>query len=127
MPSLCSPGSNRCSRSYRSAASFWPWSARDSVSNVRRALGKQAALISQFACGASLFGKAAKFKAVLKRTGITAPDALCIGDEVRDGEAARQAGIDFGAVCWGYAKPEALQQASPVLVFESVADIARLI
>jgi phosphoglycolate phosphatase len=99
----------------------------DSEGNVRRALGKHAALISQFACGASLFGKAAKFKAVLKRTGIAAADAICIGDEIRDGEAARQAGIDFGAVCWGYAKPEALRQASPVLVFESVADTARLI
>jgi phosphoglycolate phosphatase len=99
----------------------------DSVSNARRALGQQAAPISHFACGASLFGKAAKFKAVLKRTGIAAADAICIGDEVRDGEAARQAGIDFGAVCWGYAKPEALRQVSPVLVFDSVADIARLI
>jgi phosphoglycolate phosphatase-like HAD superfamily hydrolase len=35
--------------------------------------------------------------------------------------------IDFGAVCWGFAKPEALRQASPALVFERVADIARLI
>ena len=50
-----------------------------------------------------------------------------IGDEVRDGEAARQAGIDFGAVSWGYARPEALQQLSPALVFDSVADISRLV
>jgi len=99
----------------------------DSKSNVRMALGKHAALISHFACGASLFGKAAKFKAVLNRTGIAAVDAICIGDEVRDGEAARQAGIDFGAVSWGYAKPEALRQASPVMVFDSVADIPGLI
>jgi phosphoglycolate phosphatase len=98
----------------------------DSESNVRKALGKNAALISQFACGASLFGKAAKFKAVLKRTGMAAADAICIGDEIRDGEAARQAGIDFGAVCWGYAKPDALRQLSPVLMFERVADISRL-
>ena len=49
----------------------------DSESNVRRALGDDAALISQFACGASMFGKAAKFKAVLKRTGIAAADAIC--------------------------------------------------
>ena len=96
----------------------------DFEANVRRALGGNAALISQFACGASMFGKAAKFKTVLKRTGIAADDAICIGDEVRDGEAARQAGIDFGAVSWGYARPEALQQLSPVLVFDSVADIS---
>jgi phosphoglycolate phosphatase len=99
----------------------------DSESNARKALGKHAALISQFACGASLFGKAAKFKAVLKQTGIAAADAICIGDEIRDGDAARQAGIDFGAVSWGYAKPEALRQASPVLVFDRVADIPSLI
>ena len=99
----------------------------DSERNARRALGKNAELISQFACGASLFGKAAKFKAVLKRTGIVTADAICIGDEVRDAEAAAQAGIDFGAVCWGFAKPELLRQASPVLVFDSVAAIARLI
>lgn len=99
----------------------------DSESNVRRALGDHAAWISQFACGASMFGKAAKFRAVLKRTGIAAHDAIAIGDEVRDGEAAAQAGIGFGAVSWGYARPEALRRLSPVLVFDSVADIARLV
>ena len=99
----------------------------DSENNVRHALGESAGLISQFACGASLFGKAAKFKTVLKRTGMAAADAICIGDEVRDGEAAQKAGIDFGAVSWGYAKTEALRQASPVLMFERVADIPRLI
>jgi len=117
-------------------AMLWALSARgvvlamvssDSEQNVRIALGDQAGLISCFACGASLFGKAAKYKAVLKRTGTAARDAISIGDEVRDGEAARQAGIDFGAVSWGYASVEALRQAGPVLVFDRVADIARLI
>jgi phosphoglycolate phosphatase len=99
----------------------------DAESNVRTALGANAKLISQFACGASLFGKTAKFKAVLKRTGIAAANAICIGDEVRDGEAARAAGIDFGAVSWGFASTEALQDVSPVLMFERVSDISRLI
>ena len=99
----------------------------DSESNARGALGDHAALMSQFACGASMFGKAARFRAILKRTGIAADEAICIGDEVRDGEAAAQAGIDFGAVSWGYARPEALRALSPVLMFDSVADISRLI
>lgn len=99
----------------------------DSESNVRRALRDHAALISQFACGASMFGKAAKFRAVLKRTDIAADDAIAIGDEVRDGEAAAQARIGFGAVSWGYARPEALRALAPVLVFDSVADISRLV
>ncbi len=99
----------------------------DSESNVRRSLGDHAALIAQFAYGASTFGKAAKFKKVLKRTGIGAADAIAIGDEVRDGEAAAQAGIDFGAVSWGYANPEALRRLSPALVFDSVADILGIV
>ena len=36
-------------------------------------------------------------------------------------------GIDFGAVSWGFAKTEALQEASPTVMFERVSDIARLI
>jgi phosphoglycolate phosphatase len=99
----------------------------DAQSNVRKALGENAELFSQFACGASLFGKATKYKAILKRTGIAAPDTICIGDELRDGEAARAAGIDFGAVSWGFARAEALQRASPALMFDRVSDIAKLI
>lgn len=99
----------------------------DSESNVRRALGDHAALMAQFACGASMFGKAARFTAVLKRTDIAADDAIAIGDEVRDGEAAAQAGIDFGAVSWGYARPEVLGRLSPALVFDSVADILGIV
>jgi phosphoglycolate phosphatase-like HAD superfamily hydrolase len=38
-----------------------------------------------------LFGKAANYNAVLKRMGIASADAICIGNEVRDGEAARAA------------------------------------
>ena len=99
----------------------------DSESNVRRALGDHAALFQQFACGASMFGKAAKFRAVLKRTDIAAADAIAVGDEVRDGEAARQAGIDFGAVCWGYARPEALRRLAPARVFDNVADVLGIV
>jgi phosphoglycolate phosphatase len=96
----------------------------DSEDNVRRALGPCARYISHFACGASMFGKAAKFQRVLKRTGIPASQALAIGDEVRDAEAARKAGVDFGAVTWGYANPDALRRLQPALVFDRIQDIA---
>jgi phosphoglycolate phosphatase len=99
----------------------------DSESNARRALGDHAVLMAHFACGASMFGKAARFRTVLKRTDIAADDAIAIGDEVRDGEAAAQARIDFGAVSWGYARPEALGRLSPALVFDSVADILGIV
>jgi phosphoglycolate phosphatase len=97
----------------------------DSEANVRRALGDENAhLVGYFACGASLFGKAAKFKTVLRRSGVRASEALAIGDEIRDAEAARHAGIAFGAVTWGYASVEALQVCSPAETFATMEDIA---
>lgn len=99
----------------------------DSEDNVIAALGDSARHIAQFACGASLFGKASKLKTVLQRTGIPASDAIYIGDEVRDGEAAHNAGIAFGAVSWGYATTDALMKASPALMFTSIEDICHLI
>lgn len=96
----------------------------DNEANVRRALGADnAARIGHYACGASLFGKAAKFRRVLKATGITAANAICIGDEVRDAEAARDAGIAFGAVTWGYATETALRAKAPEMVFANMEDI----
>ncbi len=98
----------------------------DSEDNVRRALGpSNAQAIAHYACGASMFGKAGKFRRVLKMAGVAPAQALCIGDEIRDLEAARKAGIAFGAVSWGYASPEALQACAPDEMFSSMDDIVR--
>ena len=61
---------------------------------------------------------------MLKRAGIGAAEAIAIGDETRDIEAARAAGIACGAVTWGYAARQALIDRKPDLVFERVEDIA---
>jgi len=95
----------------------------DSEDNARRQLGASAAHFSHFACGASLFGKAAKFKSILRRARVTPAQVIAIGDEVRDIEAARAAGIPCGAVTWGYAAPEALAALKPDMVFEHIEDI----
>ena len=83
------------------------WSIQDNEANACRQLGTAAELFTVFACGASIFGKAAKFRHVLGRAGISHPEAIAIGDEGRDIEAARAAGIACAAVTWGYAAPSA--------------------
>lgn len=96
----------------------------DSESNARLQLGPDnAALFQHFDCGAALFGKTAKFSRLVKRMGIRPTEALAIGDEVRDLEAARSAGIAFGAVAWGYAAPDTLQSHKPDEFFTSFDDI----
>lgn len=91
---------------------------------VRGVLGPaNAARFRHFSCGAGIFGKATAFRKVVRRVG--ASPVICIGDELRDAEAARAAGLAFGAVAWGYTEREALRaRGEPDLLFESIPEIA---
>jgi phosphoglycolate phosphatase len=99
----------------------------NSEHNIRRILGPEnASLVDFYDCGASLFGKARKLRAVVTRSGVPAAKSICIGDETRDIEAAREAGIASGAVLWGYASRDVLQSFAPTVIFESMSDISAL-
>lgn len=93
-------------------------------SNVETVLGPQlCARIDHFACGSSLFGKAGKFKALLQSLHLEPQKVLAIGDEIRDIEAARAAGIRAGAVTWGYTAPARLIAEKPDYLFATPDDI----
>lgn len=95
--------------------------------NVRRVLGtNNAARIDTFECSASIFGKSQKLRAVMRRLGVAPEATLCVGDETRDIEAAREVGAASGAVLWGYATPEVLVKFSPTHTFTTLPDIAAL-
>lgn len=92
----------------------------NSETNARAVLGPEnAARVDWWACGASLFGKAPKFRKVLNASGIPPHQALSIGDETRDIDAARETGVRAGAVLWGYANPDALAHLAPDIAFAS--------
>ena len=97
----------------------------NSEENVRAILGPElCALVEHFGCGASLFGKARLLKRALKATGLPAAEAVYIGDEARDLEAATRAGLAFGFVRWGFAREAALGER-PRYVFETPEEIAK--
>jgi phosphoglycolate phosphatase len=97
----------------------------NSRENVERVLGAEnARLISHFACGVSMFGKAAKIRGVVRASKIAASEALYVGDELRDAEAARKAGIAFGAVTWGQHSAAALRGMAPAEIFECGHEVA---
>jgi phosphoglycolate phosphatase len=96
----------------------------NSEANARKILGEQhAARIDFYACGSSLFGKAPKFRRVLKKMGIPAVQALAIGDETRDIDAAREVGMRAGSVLWGYASEDVLSALQPDALFREPEDI----
>jgi phosphoglycolate phosphatase len=95
---------------------------------IRRVLGADlAALVTDFDCGAAIFGKATKFRRVVRRSGLDAARAVGVGDEARDVDAARAAGIASVAVTWGYATPELLASRSPTHVVTGVSELRSLL
>jgi phosphoglycolate phosphatase len=101
----------------------------NSRKNVQAVLGPTlCSKIAHFECGVSMFGKTAKLKKVLRQSGVKASTAICIGDELRDAEAAKKAGIAFGAVSWGYTESASLKKnAYPAIMFDSVESIVPLL
>jgi phosphoglycolate phosphatase len=100
----------------------------NSEANVRRILGERnSKRINHYACGASLFGKAAKFQSVIKFTKTKPDRTIAIGDEVRDLAAARKAGLAAGAVGWGYATVDLLRAQQPDYLFLSMDEIRQAV
>lgn len=79
--------------------------------------------VSYVACDVSMFRKAARFRKICAQSSISPQDTLCVGDEIRDLNAARQAKLAFGAVAWGYTHVESLRAHKPREVFATIDDI----
>lgn len=100
----------------------------NSEENVRTVLGTESAeLIRYWQCGSALFGKRDKLRRLLAQSGVERNAVLCIGDEMRDFEAASREQIHFGAVAWGYTNPQAFSTPQPRAVFHSPDDITRML
>jgi phosphoglycolate phosphatase len=64
-----------------------------------------------------LFGKAAGIKKILQEWKLTEKEAVFyVGDETRDIEAAKKAGIGAIAVSWGYSEATLLKKFTPDIV-----------
>jgi len=99
----------------------------NTLQNVTTVLGDT--LLSRFAtveCGTSLFGKSHRLRRILKHTRMASSEAIYVGDEIRDAEAANDAGMMFGAVAWGYTTLEALVRTKPERLFRMPADMLEL-
>jgi len=91
--------------------------------NVRAVLGPDAARFEAYFCGSGLFGKVAKFRRVIRTSGLPPAAILAIGDETRDIDAARAVGVGAGAALWGYANPDTLIAMGPDKAFATPEEI----
>lgn len=90
---------------------------------VERALGPMAARFEAFDCGVSLFGKGRRLRRLVRTSRADPGRTIYVGDELRDLAGARQAGIAFGGVAWGFARPDVLRTAGPDRWFDRMDDV----
>jgi phosphoglycolate phosphatase len=73
-----------------------------------------------------LFGKASQMKKIIKEEKVPPADALYVGDETRDVEAAKESGLRMAAVTWGYNSKAALEAMSPDHLLHKPAELLLL-
>lgn len=65
--------------------------------------------------------------AILKELGVTAKDALFVGDSSVDIRTGHNAKMDACAVTWGFRSRESLAQAAPEFMADTVAELEQVI
>lgn len=122
------PGIDQALRELRQAGVTLAIVTSNARPNVERVLGPELSpLISHFGCGAALFGKRPKIRAVLRRAGLRPHESIYVGDEIRDLHAARSEGLHFGAVSWGYTHLHGLSAHGPDAIFTSAEQMSAVL
>ena len=96
----------------------------NSERTIRRVLGDDlAGMVQLYACDAAVFGKAAKFKRIMRHFKTPPINTVAVGDETRDLEAADKAGISGIGVGWGYADVQLLRISSTHRIATTVDEL----
>ena len=120
------PGVAELIRQLRSAEVATAIVSSNSEATVRAVLGDELlGGVDRLDCGVALFGKAARLRKATRRLGVRSADAVYVGDETRDIEAARRSGLASVAVAWGYGSREILAAESPTGFAETMSDLRR--
>ncbi len=100
----------------------------NSIENTENFLNKNRIDLFDFVFSAkSFFGKHRKIKKVITSRKIVKSEVVYVGDEVRDIEAAKKAGIKVIAVSWGLNSKDILKKHKPDVFINSPVELKRAI
>lgn len=85
----------------------------NSKTNVKLFLEAHDADIFDTISSAAMFGKESKMKKIVRKAKADIKEVLYVGDEIRDINAAKNAGMDIASVGWGYNTIESLKKYEP--------------
>lgn len=74
----------------------------------------------------NFFGKDKKLKKIMKKYGFIPGEVYYAGDEARDIEAAKKAGVSSVAVTWGFNTKKILKKHSPDNLIEKPKDLLKI-
>ncbi len=77
--------------------------------------------------GVAMFGKASALKQLLREHNLEIRDAVYVGDELRDVEAAQSIGLRAVAVSWGFTQRGNLAASKPTAVADTPAELMRIL
>jgi phosphoglycolate phosphatase-like HAD superfamily hydrolase len=77
--------------------------------------------------GIEVFGKAPIFRNVIKEFNLDINETVCIGDELRDIEAAQSVGLRQVGVTWGFASIEQIRETSPTWIAQMPSELLRIL
>lgn len=98
----------------------------NSKTNVEMFLEKNDAYIFDFIASASMFGKETKMRRIMKKEKLRNDEVLYVGDEIRDINAAKNAGIHIASVGWGYNTIESLKKNNPDYLVMEPSDLIEI-
>ena len=74
----------------------------------------------------SVFGKTRVIKSLLRKAKVTPEEAIYVGDETRDVDAAKAAGIQVVSVTWGFNTRQILMTQKPDYILDYPAQLMEL-
>jgi len=100
----------------------------NSEENVQKFIDKHKLIyIKNIYSNSSLFGKNRSIKSYIKHNNLDPKNVLYVGDEVRDMEGAKKAGVGSLAVGWGYDPIIKLEQTQPDYLAKSPGEAKQFI
>lgn len=101
----------------------------NTVRNMRTFLRKQHLRTSflQIYGGVVVFGKGPALRQLLKDQNLELNDAVFVGDELRDMQAAQSIGMRAVAVTWGFASKKNLKDAKPMAIADTPEELMRIL
>ncbi|MEA2020695.1 MAG: HAD-IA family hydrolase [Patescibacteria group bacterium] len=75
----------------------------------------------------SLFSKSRTIRSTFKKYNLKCKEVIYVGDELRDIENAKKAGVDVVAVTWGYNNKELLVRGNPDFIIEKPKELLNIL